>query len=92
MICGLQTSARRQQPRFGFPRSRYSTVSDESRHPDSVEKDTDSKVRSRVFIETREILIIKRKRVFVPARCEGRGREVDLLPLTEAVLLTGRGV
>jgi hypothetical protein len=51
-----------------------------------------AKTRTEVFIETSEILIIKRKRNFVRTWCESCGQEVSTLPLPEAALLTGHDV
>jgi hypothetical protein len=51
-----------------------------------------TKTRTEVFIETSEILIIKRKRTFVRTWCEDCGREVSMLPLHEAALLSGHDV
>jgi len=51
-----------------------------------------TKTRTEVFIETSEILIIKRNRTFVRTWCEGCRREVNMLPLQEAALLTGHDV
>ena len=51
-----------------------------------------AKIRTEVFIETSEIFIIKRNRTFVRTWCEGCGREVSMLPLPEAALLTGHNV
>jgi hypothetical protein len=48
--------------------------------------------RTEVFIETSEILIIKRKRTFVRSWCKECAREVNMLSIQEAVLLTGRDV
>ena len=48
-----------------------------------------AKTRTEVFIETSEILIIKRNRTFVRTWCDGCRREVSMLPLQEAALLTG---
>jgi hypothetical protein len=45
--------------------------------------------RTEVLIETSEILIIKRSRTFVRSWCEDCGREVGMLPIPEAALLTG---
>ena len=45
-----------------------------------------------VFIETSEILIIKRTRTFVRSWCEDCEREVSMLPLPEAASLTGYDV
>lgn len=51
-----------------------------------------AKIRTEVFIETSEIFIIKRNRTFVRIWCEDCGREVSMLPLPEAALLTGHDV
>jgi hypothetical protein len=51
-----------------------------------------AKIRTEVFIETSEILIIKRNRTFVRCWCEDCAREVSMLPLQEAALLTGHDV
>ena len=51
-----------------------------------------AKIRTEVFIETSEILIIKRNRTFLRAWCEDCAREVSILPLLEAALLTGHDV
>ena len=51
-----------------------------------------AKTRTEVFIETSEVLIIKRNRVFVRTWCKGCEREVSMLPLHEAALLTGHDV
>ena len=51
-----------------------------------------AKTRTEVFIETSEILIIKRNRTFVRAWCEDCEREVSMLPLQQAALLTGHSV
>jgi hypothetical protein len=48
--------------------------------------------RTEVFIETSEIFIVKRNRTFVRAWCDGCGREVSMLPLLEAALVTGHDV
>lgn len=51
-----------------------------------------TKIRTEVFIETSEIFIIKRNRTFVTfvrTRCEACGREVNMVPLREAALITG---
>lgn len=48
-----------------------------------------AKIRTEVFIETKETFIIKRNRTFVRTWCEDCGREVDMVTLPEAVLLTG---
>ena len=50
------------------------------------------KIRTEVFIETSEIFVIKRNRTFVRTWCEDCGREVSMLPLREAALLTGHDV
>jgi hypothetical protein len=51
-----------------------------------------TKIRTEVFIETSEILIIKRNRTFVRTWCKDCEREVSMLPLQEAALLTGYDV
>jgi hypothetical protein len=51
-----------------------------------------TKIRTEVFIETSEILIIKRNRNFLRKWCVDCEREVTMLPLTEAALLTGHDV
>ena len=51
-----------------------------------------AKIRTEVFIETSETLIIKRKRSFVRSWCKDCEREVNMLPLPEAALLTGHDV
>ena len=51
-----------------------------------------AKIRTEVFIETSEIFIIKRKRTFVRIWCKDCEREVSMLPLQEAALLTGHDV
>ena len=51
-----------------------------------------AKIRTEVFIETSEILIIKRDRTFVRAWCEDCEREVSMLSVREAALLTGHDV
>ena len=51
-----------------------------------------AKIRTEVFIETSEIFIIKRNRAVVRAWCEDCGREVSMVPLPEAVQLTGYDV
>lgn len=51
-----------------------------------------AKNRTEVFIETSEVLIIKRKRTFVRSWCKDCEREVNMLPLKEAALLTGHDV
>jgi hypothetical protein len=51
-----------------------------------------AKNRTEVFIETNEILIIKRKRTFVRTWCKGCECEVSMLPLQEAALITGHDV
>ena len=48
-----------------------------------------AKTRTEVFIETSETLIIKRNRTVVRTWCEECEREVTMLPLPEAALLTG---
>lgn len=51
-----------------------------------------AKIRTEVFIETSEIFIVKRKRAFVRTWCQDCEREVSMLPLQEAALLTGHDV
>jgi hypothetical protein len=51
-----------------------------------------AKIRTEVFIETSETLIIKRNRTSVRAWCEDCGQEVSMLLLPEAALLTGHDV
>ena len=51
-----------------------------------------AKTRTEVFIETSEILIIKRSRTFFRVWCEDCGREVSMLPLQEAARLSGHDV
>lgn len=51
-----------------------------------------AKIRTEIFIETSETFIIKRNRTFVRTWCEDCGREVSMLPLQEAALLTGHDV
>jgi len=51
-----------------------------------------AKMQTEVFIETSEILIIKRNRNFVRTWCEDCGREVSMLPVQEAALLSGHDV
>ena len=51
-----------------------------------------AKIRTEVFIETSETLIIKRNRTFVRTWCDDCEREVSMLPLQEAALLTGHDV
>lgn len=51
-----------------------------------------AKKRAEVSIETGETLIIKRNRTFVQAWCAECGREVSMLPLQQAALLTGHSV
>jgi hypothetical protein len=49
-------------------------------------------IRTEFFIETSETLIIKRNRTFIRTWCEGCQREVSMLPLREAALLSGHDV
>lgn len=51
-----------------------------------------AKIRTEVFIETSEILIIKRNRTFVRIWCKDCAREVSMVQLKEAALLTGHDV
>lgn len=48
-----------------------------------------AKIRTEVFIETSETFIIKRSRTFVRTWCEDCGREVMMVTLPEASVLTG---
>jgi len=48
-----------------------------------------AKIRTEVLIETSEVLIIKRNRTFFRTWCDACEREVSMLPLGEAALLTG---
>jgi hypothetical protein len=60
------------------------------RHPGK--RKSMAKIRTEVFIETSETLIIKRNRTLVRTWCEDCEREVTMLPLQEAALLTGYDV
>lgn len=51
-----------------------------------------AKIRTEVFIETSETLIIKRKRTLVRTWCADCEREVSMLPIPEAALITGHDV
>lgn len=51
-----------------------------------------AKIRTDVFIETSEIMIIKRNRNFARAWCEDCAREVGMVTLPEAASLTGYDV
>jgi hypothetical protein len=51
-----------------------------------------AKIRTEVFIETRETLIIKRNRILVRTWCEDCEREVSMVPLQEAARLSGHDV
>lgn len=46
-----------------------------------------AKTRTEVFIETNETYIIRRNRFFVRNWCEDCGREVNMIPPSEAALL-----
>jgi len=46
-----------------------------------------AKVRTRFFIETHEVKIIRRRKFFIRAFCEECGREVSLLPPADAAFL-----
>lgn len=48
-----------------------------------------AKIRTEVFIETSETLIIKRNRTLVRTWCADCEREVSMLPLYEAALFSG---
>jgi len=88
----LQISARQQQQHFGFPHSKYSNILDKFRRQHPEKRKSMAKIRTEVFIETSETLIIKRKRSFVRSWCKDCEREVNMLPLPEAALLTGHDV
>jgi len=45
------------------------------------------KIRTEVVIETTEVYVIKRRRSFIRTWCDDCGREVSLVPPTEAALL-----
>ena len=46
------------------------------------------KIRTEVVIETTEVYVIKHRRSFIRTWCEDCGREVSLIPPSEAALLT----
>lgn len=46
------------------------------------------KTRTEIVIETSEVYVFKQQRRFVRAWCEDCGREVSLIPPSEAALLT----
>ena len=46
------------------------------------------RIRTEVVIETREVYVFKQQRHLVRAWCEQCGREVSLIPPSEAALLT----
>jgi hypothetical protein len=46
------------------------------------------KIRTEVVIETTEVYVIRRRRLVFRAWCEDCGREVSLVPPTEAALLS----
>ena len=48
-----------------------------------------AKVRTEFFIETTETFIIKRNRTFIRTWCAGCGREVGMVAVPEAAMLTG---
>ena len=48
------------------------------------------KVRTEVVIETTEVYVIRRRRLVFRAWCEDCGREVSLVPPSEAALLAFR--
>ena len=50
------------------------------------------KIRTEVFIETTETFIVKRNRTFIRTWCEDCGREVGMVTLPEAALLTSHDV
>lgn len=45
------------------------------------------KIRTQIVIETTEVYVIRRRRLVFRAWCEDCGREVSLVPPTEAALL-----
>ncbi len=45
------------------------------------------KIRTEVVIETTEVYVIKHRRHFIRTWCEDCGREVSLIPPSEAALL-----
>jgi hypothetical protein len=45
------------------------------------------KIRTEVVIETTEVYVFKRRRHFIRTWCEDCGREVSLVPPSEAALL-----
>ena len=45
------------------------------------------KIRTEVVIETTEVYVIKHRRSFIRSWCEDCGREVSLVPPSEAALL-----
>ena len=46
------------------------------------------KIRTEVVIETTEVYVIRHRRHFIRSWCEECGREVSLIPPSEAALLT----
>jgi hypothetical protein len=48
------------------------------------------KIRTEVVIETTEVYVIKHRRLLFRTWCEDCGREVSLIPPSEAALLTFR--
>jgi hypothetical protein len=48
-----------------------------------------AKIRTEVYMETREVVTIKRKRTFFRSWCEGCERYVNSSSLQEAALLSG---
>lgn len=51
-----------------------------------------ARIQTEFFIETSETFVVKRKRFFVRTWCKGCEREVNMLPLPEAALLSGHDV
>jgi hypothetical protein len=51
-----------------------------------------AKIRTEVFIETSETFIIRRNQPFIRTWCEDCEREVGMVTLPEAALLTGYDV
>jgi hypothetical protein len=88
-ICGLQMSARQQQ-HFGFPHSKYlQSFQTNSGSRLREKRKSMAKIRTEVFIETSEIVIIKRNRTFIRTWCDECGRDIGMVTLSEAALLSG---
>ena len=84
--------ATQQQRHFGFPHSKIVKHFGQILAAGLRTRKLMTKTRTEVFIETREILIIKRNRTFVRTWCAGCSREVSMLPIAEAALMTGYDV